>query len=223
MATDSGRTLAEALQALTTAQATFDEIDKLAGAMVPGVCATSSAELAELAEVASLAAQAPAVRLECLLELGAPPPTSALATVANAGALASRPQTASAYVALATREAQLRTALATRYDEALWELDIRGLKEAFAHYVPRNRLFRWFGLRGARRQLARATRGEVGSYDTQLADLQEAHAVVRVQRTLGDATPDAIRWFGGAPQGHPWRRPRRMLRGDTSCVLPLIA
>lgn len=90
----------------------------------------------------------------------------------------------------------LRADLYDRWDPALLELQLGDLRRAFAKWGRRLGLFRWFALRGPRRDLAAVCRDQLPDHEALLADLEAAETLREHEDHLRSMGADARALLG---------------------------
>ena len=195
------------VEARTAGAALGDAVSAL-GPRLPGVGATRKDELEALGALAEHLATSPHPGAALVnAALAHPASTGASGAVADQIALVkaraatttttAAPKDAVSWLALARRRRELARRLATRWTDAVYALPLDGLAARFRAWANRFPLFRWFALRGARKQTKAALVAGALPGDTEVADdLATATQVTDADRALADSADAAKGWLG---------------------------
>jgi hypothetical protein len=105
------------------------------------------------------------------------------------------------WLAAARLADDLDARVADRWTDAIDALDLEALAPRFRAWAGRFGLWRWFALRGPRRQVRQVRIGLLPDDATVAADLEAAIERRRVRRALDQARPLAARWLGALAPG----------------------
>lgn len=188
---------ASALQRLSTATTTLQDVLLVVDTLVPGFDLGSISALGRVAQLCEVAADAPGLGAEALVAartLDIETPRSAAARAQQSFAT---PTTVAEYLELALLHRELQNLAAAAFLPTIDTLDLQTTLDTLHRAADGAAAMRYLRMRTPRAQLTSFARSELPADDGELIrSVEVAHAARRAGQALGKAASNAARWFG---------------------------